>query len=241
MYRIQRIKEIDSTNSELKRLALLGAPTGTVLIADRQTAGRGRLGRAFFSPAESGLYMSILIRPVSLDNVGLITTFTAVAVARALEKHGASPFVKWVNDLVLDGKKVCGILVEGGVYEGQPFAVVGIGVNVKKTAFPEELSPIAVSLEQVLGKAPSPQSLAEDILAELAAIDPRCPRDPKGLMEEYRRRSCTLGRPVRVQPFDGQAYDAVATAIEDDGALTVLTDDGRSLRVFSGEVSVRPI
>ena len=241
MYKIQRIEEIDSTNSELKRLALSGAPSGTALVADRQTAGRGRMGRAFFSPAGSGLYMSVLLRPVSLENVGLITTFTAVAVARALRKHGADALIKWVNDLMLDGKKVCGILVEGGVYNGQSFAVIGIGINVKSTAFPEELADIATSLEQIAGKAPTPMALAEDILAELEAVAPHAPLDPLALMDEYRRLSCTVGHPVRVRPFDGQEYDAVATAVEDDGSLTVLTADGQSHRVFSGEVSVRPI
>ena len=239
MYQIKYLKEIDSTNSELKRLAFLGAPSGTVLVADRQTAGRGRLGRAFYSPSDSGNYMSVLLRPVRLSDAGLLTTFTAVAVARALSKNGIEVGIKWVNDLVAGGRKLCGILAESGVYEKQPFAIIGIGINLKKTAFPEELRGIAVSLEELSGTAPDRDTLVRAILEELEKANLQCPRDPAALMDEYRRRSVTVGNPVRVLPHNGEAYDAFAQAIADDGSLTVRTADGRTINVSSGEVSVK--
>ena len=241
MYKINHLEEIGSTNSELKRLALSGAPSGTVLIADRQTAGRGRMGRSFFSPPGSGLYLSVLVRPVTLSDAGLLTTFTAVAVARALARHGIDVGIKWVNDLVLCDRKLCGILAESGVYEGETFAVIGIGVNLKKCAFPDDLSTIAISVEEALGTAPDRDVLADDILAALAEIDLRQPRNPAALMDEYRRRSVTVGRPIRVLPHADEAYEATAIGIADDGSLTVQTPDGRTRSVSSGEVSIRAI
>lgn len=241
MYEIKHLEETGSTNSELKRLALLGAPSGTVLIADRQTAGRGRMGRTFFSPGGSGLYMSVLLRPISLADVGLLTTFTAVAVARALSRLGVETGIKWVNDLMINGRKVCGILAEGGTYEGEPFAVIGIGVNLKKTAFPEELLPIAVSLEEAVGFVPERDGLAIAILEELEAVDWQKAQSRAELMAEYRRRSVTVGRQVRVLPHGGEAYEAFAESIADDGALMVRTADGCTLKISTGEVSIRPI
>ena len=241
MYTIKRYEEIGSTNGELKRLAFLGAPSGTVLIADRQTAGRGRLGRAFFSPAGGGVYMSVLLRPVTLSDAGLITTFAAVAVARVLRAHGVDTGIKWVNDIVSGGKKVCGILVEGGVYDGQPFAVVGIGVNCKDTAFPSELADIATSVASLTGVAPEPATLADEILEALAEIDLANPRDPAALMDEYRSYSVTLGRAVRVYPHADEPYDGTAETINDDGTLAVRRTDGTLVTVSSGEVSIRPL
>ena len=238
MYHINYLKEIDSTNSELKRLAFLGAPSGTVLVADRQTAGKGRLGRSFYSPADSGIYMSILLRPVELSDAGLLTTFTAVAVARALSKTGVEVGIKWVNDLIADGRKLCGILTEAGTYEKEPFAVIGIGVNLKKTAFPEELRDIVVSLEELTDTAPDRDTLVNAILGEMEAVNLQHPRDPEALMNEYRRRSVTLGKPVRVLPHSGEPFDGMAQAINQDGSLTVRTENGTT-RVSSGEVSVK--
>jgi BirA family biotin operon repressor/biotin-[acetyl-CoA-carboxylase] ligase len=239
MYTVHRFSEIGSTNSELKRLAFLGAPTGTVLVADSQTAGRGRMGRSFFSPAGSGVYMSVLVRPVVLADVGLLTTFTAVAVARVLEKYGVDAGIKWVNDLVAGGKKLCGILAEGGAYEGQPFAVLGIGINLKKTAYPAELADIAVSVEELTGVVPDREAMVADILAALAEVDLADPQNAAALMDEYRKRSVTVGRDVRVHPHSGEPYDGIALAKNDDGSLLVQTENGNAHTVFSGEVSVR--
>ena len=183
--------------------------------------------------------MSVLVRPVALADVGLLTTFTAVAVARVLKKYGVEAGIKWVNDLVAGGKKLCGILAEGGTYEGQPFAVVGIGINLKKTAYPAELADIAVSVEELTGVAPDREAMVTDILAALAEVDLAAPENAAVLMDEYRKRSVTVGRDVRVYPHSGEPYDGIALAINDDGSLLVQTENGNTHTVFSGEVSVR--
>ena len=118
-FKIEHFDEIDSTNTRLKQRAVAGAPSGTVLVADAQTAGRGRMGRSFFSPRGSGLYLSVLLRPVAFADAGHLTTLTAVAVARALEAVGVPTEIKWINDLLAGGKKLCGILVEGGTVDGE--------------------------------------------------------------------------------------------------------------------------
>ena len=139
---LQIFAEMDSTNRQLKELAESGAPEGTVVIAEAQSNGRGRLGRSFFSSQGSGIYMSILLRPeIELQNAVRLTSMTAVAVAEAIERVCEIPArIKWVNDIFLNKKKVCGILVEAGidaVEQKLNYAVVGIGINVGKMEFPE--------------------------------------------------------------------------------------------------------
>ena len=230
------LDEIDSTNRELKKRALLGAPSGTVLVADRQTEGRGRMGRSFFSPGGSGIYMSILVRPVRLADAGLLTTFAAVAVARALAGFGLEVGIKWVNDLMVGGRKLCGILAEAGRFDGEDFAVIGIGINLKKTAFPPELADIAVSFEEVLGWAPDRRAVVNAILDFFSQLHMDAPQD---WMDEYRRRSVTVGKKVTVLPHAERPYDAIALSVSDSGSLLVRTSDGKTVEVSSGEVSVK--
>ncbi len=224
---------IPSTNLALKKVAFSGAPHGTVLFANRQTEGRGRLGRSFYSPSDCGLYMSVLLRPELPLGVaaGRVTTMAAVAVARAITRtSGLKPHIKWVNDLLLGDKKVCGILAEAA----ENAIVLGIGVNVGKQTFPQELANIATTL-YAHGKRVDRNLLAAAILDELALLDPAKPQD---YMPEYRALSATLGKEVRVLPHSGEVYDAVALEITDDGALLV-EKDGQTLAVSSGEVSIR--
>lgn len=237
VYRITVENSLPSTNTALKEAALRGAPHGEVLIADTQTAGRGRLGRAFFSPSGSGVYMSVLLRP-SLPlavAAGRITTLAALAVSRAIFRTaGIETSIKWVNDLLIGGKKVCGILAEAvSVGEGNA-VILGIGINVKSTAFPNELADIVTSLE-AHGNAPDRNVLIAAILSELTALDPA---DPVVWMPEYRGRSAVLGNTVTVLPFGGEAYEATAVDVTDDGALLV-ERDGKIDTIFSGEVSLR--
>ncbi len=242
-FKIEYFKTIDSTNTELKRRARMGAPSGTVLVADGQTAGRGRMGRTFFSPAGSGLYMSVLLRPVDLADAGRITTYAAVAAARALEKQGVQVSVKWVNDLLSGGKKLCGILAEAGTVGEDTFAVIGIGVNLADSAFPEDLADIATSVEAQTGRIPDRDEVVADILRELAALTRGGLRDPS-VMEEYRARCTLLGRAIRVHPLSGAPFDATAVAVEDDGTLTVRPDTPHNaplVNLSSAEVSVREV
>ena len=238
-YHISVENALPSTNTALKEAALCGAPHGEVLIADCQTAGRGRLGRAFFSPGGSGIYMSVLLRPMLPLGVaaGRITTLAALAVSRAIFRtSGIETVIKWVNDLLIDGKKACGILAEAVSIGEENAVILGIGINVKSTAFPAELASIATSLE-AHGNPPDRNLLIAAILDELALLDPARPED---WMPEYKKRSAVLGNTVKLLPFDGEPYEAVALDVTENGAL-VVERDGEKLEIFSGEVSLRPV
>lgn len=229
-------KETASTNDEAKKLAAEGADYAAVL-AERQTAGRGRLGRTFVSPAGSGLYISALIRPaINASDCGKITAFAAVATAQAVEELCGAPVdIKWVNDLYMNGKKICGILTEGSVSmeNGElDYAIIGIGVNVTRHAFPPELEGIASSVEQESGKKIDRCALAGGILRRLANTENAV---KNGLfVSEYRERSCIIGRTVMV---NGE-YDALVTGIADDCSL-LLDKSGEKISFGTGEVTLK--
>lgn len=236
---------VESTNQSVRFLALEGAPDGTVGIADAQSAGRGRNGRAFYSPERTGIYMSVLIRDKQMgaDAVS-ITTAAAVAVARAIEYvTGVSVQIKWINDLYLNGRKICGILTDGAINmeNGQfEYAIVGIGLNVHaaRDEFPPKLREIAGSICTETGLHPDRNALVAAILRELEDVR----RDPvkSQYMDEYRARSCVLGRRIRVYGCGCDGDEAVAERIDDDGRLIVRLDAGREVLLNSGEISIRP-
>lgn len=229
-YTVTVAAELPSTNTALKEMAAAGAPMGTVLIAHRQTCGRGRLGRQFHSP-EGGLYLSVLVPPADT-----VTCRAAVAAARAIERLcDAKIDVKWVNDLFLNGRKVAGILAEGVLApDGTLTAVVlGIGVNVGETTFPDELKPIATSLGNE-GYALTREDLAAAFLTGLTQT--LCA--DVSVMDEYRRRNLALGRQITVLR-GSETYPATAEGITDDGHLVVRTADGETHLLSSGEISVR--
>lgn len=223
------LEETDSTNRVAKALARQGAPHGTAVTALRQNAGRGRLGRAFFSP-EGGIYLSMILRPdLAPVERTLLTPMAAVAVCRAVEKLcGLSPRIKWVNDLYLRDKKLCGILCEAA----DDAVIVGIGLNyaMPPEGFPADLS--AIALYPPEGGPVSREEL-EKAIAE-AVLN----ADPGGCMAEYRARNLVPGKPVTVYPIGGQPYSALAKEIDDRGRLVVQTND-KTLTLDSGEVSVR--
>lgn len=236
-YRITVVDALPSTNTALKEGAICGAPHGEVLIADHQTAGRGRLGRSFYSPSGSGIYMSVLLRPSLPLSIaaGRITTLAALAVSRAIRRTSRlKTRIKWVNDLLIGNKKVCGILAEAVSVGEENAIVLGIGVNVKNAAFPAELADVATSLE-AHGNPPDRNLLIAAILDELSSLDPTCPQD---WMSEYKQRSAVLGNTVKLLPFGGEPYEAVALDVTENGAL-VVERDGEKLEIFSGEVSLR--
>ena len=244
-YRLKIYKEVDSTNEEAKKLARIGEAENLVVLAESQTAGKGRRGRSFYSQGSRGLYMSLLLRPkLSFQEALKITTMTAVAVSRAIEKNcGAEVGIKWVNDLFIRGKKVCGILTEAGIdFEtgDLDYAVVGIGVNVLKCAFPEELKEIVTTLEDESGEQMSRSKLAADILREIHELYRELEAAEGGAPsyhEEYVKRSIVLGKEVMVHS-GGQTYPARAVAIDENIGLVVETPEGRKT-LDSGEVSVR--
>ena len=231
---------IDSTNLKARQLAMDGAPHGTVVLAKQQTSGRGRLGRSFFSPRE-GIYLSIVIKPdFDVSKSVLVTSAAAVAVANAIEKVcGLESKIKWVNDVYIDGKKVCGILTEAGadIESGQlEWLVVGIGLNLTATAedFPPELTAKAGSLYPG-GPAPvSRAALAGAIGRELLAL---CPGF--ACLDEYRARCFVPGHWVTVCTGT-ETYAAQALSIDDAGRLVVQREGGRTEALRCGEVTIRP-
>lgn len=231
---------IDSTNTRAKVLAAQGAVHGTLVCARTQTGGRGRFGRKFHSPDASGIYMSLLIRPkLPAEKAVMITSMTAVAVARAIERLAdVKVEIKWVNDLYIAGRKVCGILCEAGMdfESGQlEYAVVGIGVNTARAEFPEELQDIATSVGNVCGHDISKNRLIAEIC--------NCMEEMYGqlgdgaFMAESRARSNVIGQQIVVLRGE-ERIPAKAIDIDDQGSLVVETAEGIQT-VRSGEVSVR--
>ncbi len=234
---------LPSTNLELKRLAGAGAPQGTVVIAREQTAGRGRMGRTYYSQKDTGLYLSCLLRPnCAPTDLMHLTCATAVAVCRAIEKaSGVLPKVKWVNDLVLGKKKLGGILTElsldskTGMVE---YAIIGIGINCLQETFPDELSEIATSLF-LAGKANcTPARLGAFLIEEITDLSRTLLTEKANWTDSYRKLCITLGKDVIVHAGD-ENYSAFAKDIAPDGSLVVVLPDGSAKKISSGEASVR--
>ena len=236
---------LDSTNIRAKQLALENAPHGTVVIARQQTAGRGRLGRSFFSPRE-GIYISIIVRPdFDLTKSVLVTSAAAVAVAESIESIcGMDAKIKWVNDIYADNKKVCGILTEGitDFETGQiESLVIGIGVNTTIKDFPEDLLDIAGAVEGDYSKS----SLAASIISR--TLDLMDTIEDRSFISTYREKSLVIGKSVKV--FKGvykslpeeelEARPARVLDIDDNGCLVVLYSDGTRESLTSGEITVR--
>ncbi len=236
---------LDSTNTQVRRLAVQEAPEGTVVIAEEQRQGRGRQGRRFFSPPATGLYMSVLLRPCEEAPPLLITTAAAVAVAQAIEEiTDLSAQIKWVNDIYCREKKVCGILTEGSFFPNSArlqYAVLGIGVNLLSphTGFPQEIQNRAGSLYQ---NEKPPVFLKEKLAAAILSHFWKWYEDlnAKSHLDEYRRRSLLMGKTVEVLTTTGSVADiAVVTGISDTFSLQVTTTDGVKKELSSGEVSIR--
>lgn len=230
-YRIEKYDTVTSTNDLLKEKARAGAPAGTVVVAARQTAGRGRMGRSFLSE-DGGLYMSVLLRPAGAAADALrITAHAAVAVALAMEKHTGKPAaIKWVNDIYQGGKKVCGILAEGQASAaGMDFVVLGIGLNLKapEGGFPEALRDIAGALfaEESFDK----DAVIRDILENLSY---------ENAYAEYAKRDMLLGKTVTVYRGGEVVCTAKASGITEDFGLRIVTACGEEV-LHTGEVTVR--
>ncbi|MCL1983715.1 MAG: biotin--[acetyl-CoA-carboxylase] ligase [Clostridiales bacterium] len=243
---IYTYKTLESTNTTAKEKSFEGAPNGTIVIAEGQTHGRGRLGRGFFSPEGKGLYMSFIVRPEFDSSKSLlVTTAASVAVCRAIKKVcGLETQIKWVNDIFFEGRKICGILTEAisNFESGQIDAIIiGIGVNccVSPKDLPEEIRQTAGSLS---GNVPR-NRLAAEIVNELMGVL----RDfnEEGLypehMDEYRQRSMVLRKNIKVYKNikSDEFQSATAIDISDEGGLIVIYRDGRKDTLTTGEISIR--
>ncbi|MCL2224412.1 MAG: biotin--[acetyl-CoA-carboxylase] ligase [Defluviitaleaceae bacterium] len=242
---------LESTNITAKQLAISGAEHGTVVLADHQTAGRGRYGRSFFSPKGCSVYMSLILRPqeIWLDVPTLVTAFSAVAVCDAIktvcEKETQ---IKWVNDIFFDGKKICGISTEAVAdYESGTISwiVVGIGVNfiTPQEGVPQELQNVIGTIFAAAEKPTATRNrLAAEIINNMAALD-TAQRAQENFLKKYRERLLFIGEEIIVSGTHGAGKDFTATAtdIDETGRLIVRTENGEVLSLSSGEVRVRKV
>lgn len=246
-FQIHRHQRVGSTSELASRKAREGAPEGTLVVADEQTAGRGRAGRSWHSPPGAGLYMSVILRPsLPTSHVPRMTVLAAVAVARSIRNlTGLEAMIKWPNDIWIGDRKVAGILAEGsgGVAGAQGWVVLGIGVNVGPLSFPPPIDQTATCLSDELGRPVSAGSVMDAVLGHLSAMYTGW-RDsgwsPEGwapILSEYRAICMTLGREVTVKS-PGDSYSAVAEGIDDDGGLVVRVSGGEARTVRAQDVSI---
>ena len=241
------LESVDSTNEYVKKLAAEGAADGTVVVARQQTGGRGRLSRRFESPAGSGVYLTVLLRPeIAAADLTLVTLLAAVAAADAVEALcGVRPGIKWTNDLFLGGRKICGILTECAV-EGESgrvsYAAVGIGTNLlqEEEDFPEEIRNIAGSVFMGGGVRVAPAAYAAALLGSFERLfyGGRFPENREALLDRYRRDLFFLGQQVKVVGLR-ESFPATALGDDDEGRLLVRLEDGAVTALNSGEISVR--
>ena len=235
---------IDSTNTRARELARQGAAHGTVLIADHQTGGRGRRGRSFHSPAGSGIYMSVILRPhCTPREIMHLTCAAAVAMCDAVEAAvGFRPGIKWTNDLVCGKRKIAGVLTELGFdsHGNVDFAVIGVGINCcqGESDFPEDIQAIAGSLASVSGSEINRAKVAAAMMDALFRMERELLSHKTHILNRYRRNCITLGQDISLVRGD-EIRHGTALDIDEDGALLVRFPDGSTETVNSGDVSVR--
>ena len=230
---------IDSTNTQASKQARQGAAEGLCVIATRQTNGRGRHGRSWISEKDSGLYFSIVLRPeFEIKYLSLITLMTGIAVHDALKEFGIKPDIKWVNDLLVNEKKISGILAETVETPKGLAVVVGIGVNLTSRNFPDEIAETATSVEAAIGRRISADEIAEELTKYLAFFYKMlCEKTgPAEIIEHWQRRSTYFtGKNVRVT-LAGETLEGTTDGLEDNGALRVRTTAGDLKIVQAGDV-----
>lgn len=239
-FTILRFEVLESTNDEAMRQAKLGAPEGLCVIARSQTKGRGRHGRKWLSPPDAGLYFSLLLRPkLEPQAFPLITLMSAVAVHDTLENlYQLDCDIKWVNDIQVKGKKICGILTEAcETYDGTA-VIVGIGINLLQSAIQPEIAETATSVEKETGKKPSKEDLIESLTANLGRYY-KILQSENGLekvREEWiARSSYAFGKHVRAKTERG-IFEGVTAGLEWNGALILELDSKEKLIISAGEI-----
>jgi len=230
-------EQIETTMVLARREAHEGASHGTLVLAEEQTAGRGRKGRGFHSPPAENLYFTLVLR-LPLDLHRRLPVLAPVAVCAAVAAEGVEARIKWPNDIWVGDRKLCGMLIDAEMTADGALAMPGIGINVNgdPTRNPE-LAAIATSLARELGHAVAREQLLARVCNELEAA---METPPENLISRYRSMSMILGRRVTVQPTAGEHYEAIAEEVADDGSLWVVRDDGTSQQLSAAEVSLRP-
>jgi len=242
---LKYLEQVDSTNLYAKRLAEDGFEDGTVIIADEQLKGKGRLGREWMSPKGKGIWMTIMLKPkINTSEAAKITLLTACAVCLAIEQVGGiQPRIKWPNDIVLNGKKLCGILTEMSVEQDEiNYVIVGIGINVNLESqdFPEGLQAMATSIRIEKGSSVIRQELAAAIINNFENYyEPFTKTGSiKDHIEQYKAKSAVLGSEVMVKSSSFQ-MKGIVVDITEEGQLLLMQEDGTIKEIISGEVSVR--
>lgn len=236
---------IDSTNNEARRLAEAGAPSGTLVVAEEQNQGKGRRGRSWVMAPGSAVAMTLLLRPeIAPTHASMLTLVMGIAVARACRSFcGVETKIKWPNDVVADGRKICGILTEmSSEIDYINYLVIGAGINTYVQDFPEELTRKAVSLHELTGSRPDRAGLIAECMRqfEICYENFLKTQDMSALRDEYNSLLAGIGGRVRVlEP--GNEYDGVSEGINERGELLVRREDGTVEAVYAGEVSVRGI
>lgn len=244
---------VDSTNNKAKEMAEAGCPHGTIIIANTQSMGRGRMGRSFHSPPGKGLYMSVVLRPNCRPaELMHLTCATGVAVMDGIYREilpaecrhiGNGPMIKWTNDIVFMHNKLGGILTELSIDSATGlvrYAILGIGLNLfhNRSDFPAELQDTAGSLAMFFSNHIARNHLINSILYELHRMDRELLTSKDKIMDRYRKYCCTIGKEVSVHRFD-EVRHGTAIGVDDDGALLVQFPDGHTEAIGSGEVSIR--
>ena len=230
---------IDSTNTEALKQARIGAEEGLCVVARQQTAGRGRHGRPWVSEKDAGLYFSIVLRPkIETQYLPLLTLMAGVAVHDALAEFGIEADIKWVNDLLVGEKKICGILAETSETNNGLAVVVGVGINLKTSNFPPEIADTATSIADETHQPVTFEELSAGLTRYIGYFYPMLSGEdgPGQIIEEWRRRSSYFsGKPVRVV-LEGESVHGITDGLEPNGALRLRKKDGQILIVQAGDV-----
>jgi BirA family biotin operon repressor/biotin-[acetyl-CoA-carboxylase] ligase len=240
--RLLRFETLSSTNDQARELALQGAGEGTCIMAREQTAGRGRQGRQWSSPLDTGLYLSIILRPQTTPTrAAFITLAAAIAVAETLILDFQLPAdIIYPNDILVNGKKICGILVESSIADGKlEFAILGIGVNVAQKTFPDELGEIATSLLLESKLIVTPEDFLQPLLSRLNYWYPLSLAEPEQIITRWQTLS-SFARDAQVRIISGNSItEGITRGLTASGALRVELDDGSLREIVSGDISLR--
>ena len=236
---------IDSTNTKAQELAEKGYPSGTLVVADKQIAGKGRRGRNWESPSGCGIFMTLMLKPdINPNNASMLTLVSALAVAKALaDITGKDAKIKWPNDIIINGKKLVGILTEmSSELDNIHYVVIGIGINVNTDDFPENIASVAASMHVITGAYyKRAEIIADTWKAFEKYYDLFVQTENLALMvDAYNQRLVNMDRRVMIEER-GHRYEGTARGIDAEGALLVERDDGTTTSVISGEVSVRGV